>query len=67
MPTYNLRNDIGETKNLATDMPDKAKELHTRLVAWRKEINAPMPTKTDRKASEKPKKMGKGKGKKNAE
>jgi len=40
---YNLRDDIGETKNLAAEMPDKAKELHTRLVAWRKEVNAPMP------------------------
>ncbi len=64
---YNLRDDIGETKNLATDMPDKAKELHARLVAWRKEVNAPMPTKNDGKASEKPKKKGKGKGKKNVE
>lgn len=40
---YNLRNDIGESKNLAKEMPDKAKELHARLVAWRKEVNAPMP------------------------
>jgi arylsulfatase A-like enzyme len=44
---YNLRDDIGEKKNLATEMPDKAKELHTRLVAWRKEVNAPMPVKND--------------------
>jgi arylsulfatase A-like enzyme len=64
---YNLRDDIGETKNLATDMPDKAKELHARLVAWRKEVNAPMPTKNDGKATEKPKKKGKGNGKKNVE
>ena len=42
---YNLRNDIGETKNLATEMPDKAQELHARLVAWRAEVEAPMPTK----------------------
>lgn len=41
---YNLRDDIGETKNLASSMPDKARELHNRMVAWRKEINAPMPT-----------------------
>jgi arylsulfatase A-like enzyme len=41
---YNLRDDIGETKNLAAQMPDKAKELHAKLVAWRKAINAPMPT-----------------------
>jgi arylsulfatase A-like enzyme len=44
---YNLRADIGETKNLAAEMPDKAKELHARLVAWRKEVNAPMPTKNE--------------------
>jgi len=40
---YNLREDIGEAKNLAQAMPDKAKELHARLTAWRKEVNAPMP------------------------
>ena len=44
---YNLRNDIGETKNLAERCRDKAKELHARLVAWRTEVNAPMPTKND--------------------
>ena len=48
---YNLRNDIGETKNLAAEMPDKTKELHVRLVAWRKEVNAPMPTKNDGSAA----------------
>ncbi len=41
---YNLRADIGEAKNLAKEMPDKAKELHARLVAWRAEVKAPMPT-----------------------
>lgn len=41
---YNLRDDIGERKNLAQSMPDKAKELHARLVAWRAEVKAPMPT-----------------------
>jgi arylsulfatase A-like enzyme len=41
---YNLRDDIGESKNLAEAMPDKAKELHARLVSWRKELNAAMPT-----------------------
>jgi arylsulfatase A-like enzyme len=44
---YNLHEDIGETKNLVADMPDKAKELHASLVAWRKEVNAPMPIKND--------------------
>jgi len=41
---YNLRDDLGETKNLATQTPDKTKELHAKLVAWRQAINAPMPT-----------------------
>ena len=41
---YNLRDDLGEKQNLAGAQPDKAKELHERLLAWRKELNAPMPT-----------------------
>ncbi len=41
---YNLRTDIGEAKNLAQEMPDKAKELQARLAAWRQEVKAPMPT-----------------------
>ncbi len=41
---YNLRDDIGETNNLAEKMPDKAGELHARLAAWRASIQAPMPT-----------------------
>ena len=41
---YNLRDDLGETKNLAAQMPDKARELRARLVAWRQAIKAPMPT-----------------------
>ena len=42
---YNLKEDIGETKNLASELPDKTRELHARLTAWRDEIHAPMPTK----------------------
>jgi arylsulfatase A-like enzyme len=41
---YNLRDDIGQKKNLTSEQPAKAKELHDKLLAWRKEINAPMPT-----------------------
>jgi arylsulfatase A-like enzyme len=44
---YNLANDISESKNLANENPEMAKELHKRLVAWRAEVNAPMPTKND--------------------
>ena len=42
---YNLKNDIGEQHNLATAQPDKVKQLHSQLLAWRKALNAPMPTK----------------------
>jgi len=41
---YNLADDIGEATDLAEKIPEKTKELHDRLVAWRKAVNAPMPT-----------------------
>ncbi|AGA25345.1 sulfatase [Singulisphaera acidiphila] len=41
---YNIRNDAGETSDLASAMPDRVKELHARMLAWRKRIHAPMPT-----------------------
>jgi arylsulfatase A-like enzyme len=41
---YNLREDIGEQRNLAVEMPAKVDELRARLHAWRKEVGAQMPT-----------------------
>ena len=41
---YNLRDDIGEKTNLASTHRDKAERLHAQLVAWRKSVNALMPT-----------------------
>jgi arylsulfatase A-like enzyme len=41
---YNLREDLGEKRNLATVQPEKTSELHAQLLAWRKELRAPMPT-----------------------
>ncbi|MGE3820628.1 MAG: sulfatase [Isosphaeraceae bacterium] len=41
---YNLRDDVGETDDLAAKRPEKLKELHDRLVAWRSLIHAPMPS-----------------------
>jgi len=41
---YNLRDDVGETNNLAAARSDKVKELHAQMLAWRKAIQAPMPT-----------------------
>jgi len=62
---YNLREDIGESKNLASQRPDKLEELKTKMLAWRKSINAPMPTANDGKPSEpQPSKKGKNRQKK---
>ncbi len=41
---YNLREDIGETRNRVSDQPEKAAALHARLVQWREQIGAPLPT-----------------------
>jgi arylsulfatase A-like enzyme len=41
---YNLREDVGEQHNLAEKQPEKVKELHQKLVAWRKMIGAALPT-----------------------
>ena len=59
---YNLNEDIGETENLAKQDPTKAKELHARLVAWRAEVKAPMPTKNESDTT-KPKPHAKTQGK----
>lgn len=40
---YNIREDIGETKDLAASNPAKARELRARLHAWQKEVGAQMP------------------------
>lgn len=41
---YNLKDDIGETKNLAATHPEQLEELHADMRAWRKRVNAPIPT-----------------------
>ena len=40
---YNLRADLGERINLASQMPDKATELDRRLTAYLKQVNAQVP------------------------
>lgn len=62
---YDLKNDLGEKQDLAAKEPDRVKDLHAQLQAWRNMVHAPMPTKnTAVKASEKNRGKGKGKGKK---
>jgi arylsulfatase A-like enzyme len=41
---YNISEDLSEKNNLAAQMPDRAQELRSMLHAWRKEVNAKMPT-----------------------
>jgi len=60
---YNLKDDIGERKNLAKEMPGKAKELHDKMLAWRAAVKAPMPTANVARAGDAPKGGGKGKKK----
>jgi arylsulfatase A-like enzyme len=62
---YNLKEDIGETKNLAATEPEKAKALLEKLHAWQQEIKAPMPTPNTEQGQAVPTKNKKG-GKKKA-
>ncbi len=41
---YNLKSDLSETTNLAESEPEKLMELHEAMLAWRREVNAPVPT-----------------------
>jgi arylsulfatase A-like enzyme len=41
---YNLRDDIGEKADRATENPDRVNELRGKLAAWRKSVQAVMPT-----------------------
>jgi arylsulfatase A-like enzyme len=46
---YNLKDDIGEKRNLADKLPDRTRALHRRLAAWRRRVGAPVPTKRNPK------------------
>jgi arylsulfatase A-like enzyme len=41
---FNLRDDLGETKNLAAQKPGRVKSLLAELEAWQKDVGALMPT-----------------------
>jgi arylsulfatase A-like enzyme len=40
---YNLREDIGEERDLAADEPARTRDLHELLVAWRSDVEAKIP------------------------
>jgi len=42
---FNIKDDIGETNDLAAQMPEKVKELAAKLKEWRKDVNAQEMTK----------------------
>ena len=46
---FNLRDDLSEKHDLAQEMPEQAKQLHAELMAWVKDTNAPVPSKTNPK------------------
>jgi arylsulfatase A-like enzyme len=54
---HNLRDDLGEQKDLATAMPEKARELQTMLAEWRRSVGAQMP---GRRPESKPKESENG-------
>jgi arylsulfatase A-like enzyme len=41
---YDLKDDISEQNNLVEVMPEKTAELHRLMLAWRKAVDAPVPT-----------------------
>ncbi len=41
---FDLASDVGEQNNLATQKPDKARALHSKLTLWRTSVAAQMPT-----------------------
>ncbi len=41
---FDLENDIGEQRDLASEKPEIAERLRTRLQEWREEVDAKMPT-----------------------
>ena len=41
---YNLKDDLGEARDLAKDKPEKVAELRAKLHAWRASVGAQMPT-----------------------
>ena len=40
---FNLKSDVGEAKDLAAEMPGKARELQRKLAEWRASVGAQMP------------------------
>jgi arylsulfatase A-like enzyme len=61
---YNLKDDLSETNNLAAANPDKVKQLHAKMLAWREHVGAKMPTKNTEPSDGKSKKQNRQQRKK---
>jgi len=58
---YNLKDDLSQKHDLASSQADLAKSMHEKLLAWRTDLGAKMPTPNDPKqASNQPRKRRKG-------
>lgn len=44
---YDLKKDISESQNIAEEMPNKAKQLQSKLEAWLSDTNASIPQRTN--------------------
>ncbi|MCD6050227.1 MAG: atsA 22 [Verrucomicrobia bacterium] len=64
---YNLKDDLGEKKNLADKEPQRAKELRTALAEWRQKVNAQMPVPNPNHDPKRADELAKGKGRKGDE
>jgi arylsulfatase A-like enzyme len=40
---YNLKEDVSETHNLSSELPDRTEEMHRELTAWRERVEAQIP------------------------
>jgi len=49
---YNLKKDIGEKNDLATKMPEKTKQMKSKLAKWLNKTNAMMPTRRNVKSTD---------------
>lgn len=41
---YHLGEDVGERTNVAAQHPERTKQLHEMMIAWREKVGAPVPT-----------------------
>ena len=51
---FNIREDIGEQHNRASEMPDKVRDLTAQLNTWRHQVGAVMPTPNAKTAPRRP-------------